>query len=160
MQLQKGKRYVMRNGDVTNPLEFDTFASPIFTFSDRALVEAWRPDGTWGLMPGSPTDFDLVAEFEGHTGEETTCLVLDEVGEERKRQDAKWGTQNHGLPVWTMILAEEVGEAAREANDFYFSKDPSVSAEKGRNYRAELVQVAAVAVAMIESYDRNEAKGE
>ncbi len=157
MQLQMGKRYVMRNGDITQPLEYRPDFFHGFPFKDG--IDVWREDGTWA-MDREECQFDVVREYTDYVPDSTTANVLDEIEAERIRQDAKWGTQNHGLPVWTMILAEEVGEAAREANDYYFSKDPSVSAEKGRNYRAELVQVAAVAVAMIESYDRNEAKGE
>ncbi len=82
--------------------------------------------------------------------------VLHEVQRERQRQDSKWGQQNHGPMVWLGILAEEFGEVAKDANDFHFSKDVAVQLDKGRNYRAELIQVAAVAVAMVESFDRNE----
>jgi NTP pyrophosphatase (non-canonical NTP hydrolase) len=85
-----------------------------------------------------------------------TDQVLTEVGSERERQDRKWGPQNHGFAVWLMILAEEFGEVAKEANEFHFAKATDVQQERGANDREELVQVAAVAVAMIESYDRNE----
>ena len=47
-----------------------------------------------------------------------------------------------------VILTEEVGEVARA---IYEADDPGA----GEDYRAELVQVAAVAVAAIESYDAN-----
>lgn len=74
--------------------------------------------------------------------------VLNDVLKERKRQDDKWGVQNHGVSDWMLILAEEFGEAAKEANEIRFRyKDSS-------EYRAELVQVAAVCVAAIESLDR------
>lgn len=62
---------------------------------------------------------------------------------ERRRQDTKWGVQDHLPEKWITILMEEVGEAAHGR------------LEGDRlNYREELVQVAAVAVAMIESLDR------
>ena len=54
------------------------------------------------------------------------------------------GIQNHKRYVWSSILGEEVGEVNKAINDGDLD-----------NYREELVQVAAVAVAMIESYDRN-----
>lgn len=96
--------------------------------------------------------------------------VIDEILNERRRQDAKWGEQNHPLDTggecyvrlaemrkaicesdkqagkerWRNILLEEVYEA--------FAEPP------GPKLREELIQVAAVVVAMIESYDRNEGK--
>ncbi len=91
--------------------------------------------------------------------------MLDDVLEERLRQDRKWGEQNHPDrpdhasgpemagevehvgrwaleegPSWAAILLEEVGEAVAE--------------EDTAKLRAELVQVAAVAVAWIEAIDR------
>lgn len=79
--------------------------------------------------------------------------VYEEVQAERRRQEQIWGPQNHNPSAWLMILGEEVGEANKAALEHYFNyKGASLAA-----YRAELVQVAAVAIAMIESYDRNEA---
>jgi NTP pyrophosphatase (non-canonical NTP hydrolase) len=69
--------------------------------------------------------------------------VLVDVGEERNYQDIKWGVQEHTPEKWGMILAEEVGEVAKA----YLENDMD-------GYRAELVQVAAVAVATIECFDR------
>ena len=98
-----------------------------------------------------------------------TDLVLLEVAAERAAQDERWGEQNHpdgtgpahdpivglladrarglttsaaeqGSLTWRHILREEYAEAAAEA-------DPA-------KLRAELVQVAAVAVAWIEALDR------
>lgn len=80
--------------------------------------------------------------------------IFQELLEERRRQDAKWGVQNHKPVVWLSILMEEVGEAAKEAFEAqqYFHENYD---DKLRNYRAELIQVAAVCVAMIESLERN-----
>lgn len=97
--------------------------------------------------------------------------VLNEVAQERTKQNAKWGEQNHpnlheessrvlfvfaslanhyrtlndlaakdGTLEWTGILLEEVYEAISESDD--------------NALRAELIQVAAVAVAWIEALDR------
>ena len=67
--------------------------------------------------------------------------ILQEIRDERARQDAKWGSQRHLPPyTWMTILMEEVGESAQAA----LEEDP--------NYEVELVQVAAVAVAALESY--------
>jgi NTP pyrophosphatase (non-canonical NTP hydrolase) len=88
--------------------------------------------------------------------------VLLAVHEERKRQDAKWGQQNHSPIEWIAILTEEVGEAAKEAVEMHFAKDFPThypdDVERAERYHAELIQVAAVAVAMIESLDRNKPK--
>ena len=100
-------------------------------------------------------------------GAEATENVLLEVLAERRRQDARWGQQNHpdgtgrecdkfsareardacdrafreGWPgTWAHILREEVAEALAES-------DPAA-------LRAELVQVAAVAGAWVEAIDR------
>lgn len=91
--------------------------------------------------------------------------ALANVAAERTRQDAKWGEQNHpdgtgemyardaenarfrcqraaakGEVTWQHILDEEVAEA-------YAESDPV-------KLRAELVQVAAVAVAWVDAIDR------
>jgi hypothetical protein len=79
-----------------------------------------------------------------------TDEVLDDVYRERARQDAKWGIQNHDAFRWVAILGEEYGEVCRAACENWHG----VSDEQARQYREELVQVAAVAVAMIESLDR------
>jgi NTP pyrophosphatase (non-canonical NTP hydrolase) len=73
------------------------------------------------------------------------------VSDERSRQDAKWGEQNHDPAMYLTILMEEVGEAAQAALALRFGK-PTDAAHA--HYREELVQVAAVAVAMIECLDR------
>jgi NTP pyrophosphatase (non-canonical NTP hydrolase) len=69
--------------------------------------------------------------------------IVEAIKQERVCQDAKWGKQNHPPVVWLTILMEEVGEAAKAI----------LSHDEG-NYRTELIQVAAVAVAAIESLDR------
>lgn len=92
-------------------------------------------------------------------GEETQG-VLGEVLAERQRQDAKWGAQNHAPEVWLMVLAEEVGEANQAAFEHLFpafDKQASVRGPRSlADYRQELIQVAAVAVAAIESLDRQQ----
>ncbi|NUQ95813.1 MAG: NUDIX hydrolase [Streptomyces sp.] len=109
-----------------------------------------------------------VAAYVGHElGPD--AKVLGEVQAERDRQDAKWGEQNHpngtglnyqrhladeeraacdaafrnGRGTWRHVLAEEVAEANAES-------DPM-------KLRAELVQVAAVAVNWIGAIDRSQA---
>lgn len=94
--------------------------------------------------------------------------ILDLIAAERKRQDEKWGVQDHPDGTshllrktteikravcqaafagqrgsWRVILDEEVAEAAAE-------EDPV-------KLKQELIQVAAVCVAWIESIDRRSA---
>lgn len=78
--------------------------------------------------------------------------VIKYVISERKRQDEKWGANRTHHPLeWLAILGEEVGEANQAALEAHFSGyDRSGNWD---DYRKELVQVAAVAVAMIESHD-------
>lgn len=82
--------------------------------------------------------------------------ILQEIQAERLRQDAKWGLQNHSPIEWCAILGEEVGEANKHALQAHFSKDAEYALAQLQEYRKELIQVAAVALAMAESLDRNE----
>ena len=75
--------------------------------------------------------------------------IFEQIREERERQDAKWGEQNHLPFVWCSILGEEVGEVNKAALEYYFANIPI------DDYKKELVQVAAVAVAMLECIERN-----
>lgn len=79
--------------------------------------------------------------------------VLEEVLQERAKQHLKWGEQNHAPFTWLAILGEEVGEANKAALETHFEY-PDADKDYS-NYREELIQVAAVAVAMVESLDRN-----
>lgn len=89
--------------------------------------------------------------------------VLTEVSAERVRQNEKWGQQNHNPVEWVAILTEEVGEVAKEAADYAFRCGTeglsSIEAdvllkERLESYRTECIQVAAVAVQMVEVIDR------
>ena len=87
--------------------------------------------------------------------------TLQDVRDERQRQTEKWGEQNNSYPKWISILTEEVGEAAKEANDYEYLLDkinnPTFDSvllnQTLINLREELVQVAAVAVQIIEKID-------
>ncbi len=81
--------------------------------------------------------------------------VFNNVAEERIKQDTKWGVQNHSPEAWMLILMEEVGEASKELLEYNFTFQSGISLT---SYRKEMVQVAAVAIAAIECFDRNEAK--
>lgn len=67
---------------------------------------------------------------------------------ERARQDHKWGApQENTFSEWAGILAEECGEASAELNELNFGRGNKERAVK------ELVEAAAVAVAIIEQYE-------
>ena len=70
------------------------------------------------------------------------------VRDERLRQDEKWGEQNHSPEVWIRILGEEFGEVCAAANESELV-----------DYKHELIQVAAVAVAAVESLERQVRQG-
>jgi hypothetical protein len=77
-------------------------------------------------------------------------IALNAVVEERKKQDIKWGIQDHDAGKWILILQEEIGEFSQRTLDNQFSNN-----DIGCPFtRDELVQVASVALAMLESYDR------
>jgi hypothetical protein len=83
-----------------------------------------------------------------------TGLVLKDVSDERDRQDAKWGVQDHPPYKWLAIIMEELGEAAEAALDM---EHPG-GAQHEQRYREELTHVAATAVAAIEALERLEAE--
>ena len=75
--------------------------------------------------------------------------ALSNVLYERSCQDDKWGEQNHTPMEWLMILGEEVGEANKALLEHHFAGKDIIK------YRDEMVQVAAVALAMVECFDRD-----
>ena len=79
-----------------------------------------------------------------------TWLALEAVRDERESQDAKWGEQNHSPIEWLSVLVEEVGEAAQRANEIRWRDNP----ESRQAYHDEMIQVAAVAVAAVEAFNR------
>ena len=86
--------------------------------------------------------------------------ALQEIIAERRRQDEKWGQQDHSVVEWVSILAEEFGEAARAGNHYYFMKqkesfDLDTLETWKKNYRQELIETAAVCIAAIENLDRH-----
>lgn len=71
--------------------------------------------------------------------------IFEEIFDERQRQDAKWGPMTaRTVSAVTMVavLSEEVGEVAQD-----------VLKMNREGLRQELIQVAAVAMAMIEGID-------
>ncbi|MDR2426577.1 MAG: MazG-like family protein [Endomicrobium sp.] len=87
--------------------------------------------------------------------------VLKLVGDERERQDRKWGEQNHDLPLWVGILGEEYGEFCQAVNETVFDNGTEEYKKGGMdNIVKELTQVAAVAIACLECIKRNQVSRE
>lgn len=82
------------------------------------------------------------------TSKEQATIIGEVVGE-RINQDVKWGVQNYNPFIYLAILGEEVGEANQAAIELGFAKGTV------KEYRDELIQVAAVAIAAVECIDRN-----
>lgn len=76
--------------------------------------------------------------------------VLEEIHLERQKQDMKWGQQNHEMSDWYVILGEEFGEVGKAIGEYKLQHIVPIT-----EYRKELIQTAAVCVAMIQSLDRN-----
>jgi hypothetical protein len=103
------------------------------------------------------------------TQEQATRNALADTFAERQRQHEKWGVQRHDWPVWITVLTEEVGELSQQILafrarwfEYHDLLDPDLvdqhdyNAEMGEiraRMRAEAVQVAAVAIALIEHID-------
>jgi len=119
-------------------------------FDGTSLINVDRPVLLIDLVADALIGYDAdAADSAGLRG------AIDAVLTERARQDAKWGQQNHDLPYWTSILGEEFGELCQAINETVFDNGAEERAKGGyENMRREAVQVAAVAVAIVEMLDR------
>jgi NTP pyrophosphatase (non-canonical NTP hydrolase) len=75
--------------------------------------------------------------------------VLIDIANERRRQNEKWGEQNHPAEIWLAVLSEELGEVSQALLHNKFG------GKAAGTLRTELVQVAAVAIQWLECIDRN-----
>lgn len=150
----------------------------------RSLAVYVLPEmGTAERAAAVTGDADVVAEFleervappearddRGHEDWRRQEHVLEAIRKERRRQAEKWAGTPGDAAVLSVsepfrlvtILTEEVGEIARAALELLFEleREPISSAQVERwmrNYRQELIECAAVAVAAVEGIDRQEA---
>lgn len=94
--------------------------------------------GRSGLFPGIETEGP---EYDKRNAQ---SHALYEISLEREAQDKKWGfPQKNTYCEWSSILAEEVGELAKELNELNFGRGDR------ERMRAEAVQVAAVAISIL-----------
>ncbi len=78
--------------------------------------------------------------------------IIQEIRDERQRQDEKYGADRDMNPFfWLAVLECEAGEACGGALTAAGYKD---TPEGWANYREEMIQVGAVALAAVESFDR------
>ena len=99
---------------------------------------------------------ELVAACNGTDdgrSRQLAVAVLDAM-KERVKQDQRFGVQDLDPFYWAAILAEEVGEYCAAAQAVRLLPEGSGDALLLRAMRTEAVQVAAVAIAMIECLDR------
>ncbi len=82
-------------------------------------------------------------------GEYARLRRAKEILDERDRQDEEWGPQDHTLYKWNAILMEEVGELATACLEY--QDKPCKQTDEG--WRKEAIQVAAVALAMLEQHE-------
>ncbi len=115
--------------------------------------DGWLPVGAAAVAKAAELGFTLTPPPLVVMGDDHPAVVS--ILQERKRQTAKWGEQRLSWPEWMSILSEEVGEAARMANQAHWLKvaDQSFKAPKVQAFREELVHSAAVAVQIIEHLD-------
>ncbi len=82
-------------------------------------------------------------------------FIYNNIKDERKHQDEKWGEQNHHPLMWFSIIGEEYGEMCHAYNEYSFEQDPNLLDDMQR----EAIQVAASCVAMLECLERIAEKG-
>ena len=89
-----------------------------------------------------------------------TFLVFNEILQERERQNAKWGEQNHSDEVWALILGEEFGELQKaileRAHAVSGNYIGPLSQQPDEQVHTELIHVAAVAYQWLEAMQRRE----
>ena len=82
--------------------------------------------------------------------EHVRAIVTEQFLSERESQEKKWGEQtHHSDEYWTVILAEEFGEVAREVYEQNTSK-----------LYSELIQCGAVCMAWAEAIQKRNMKRE
>lgn len=81
--------------------------------------------------------------------------TLLDIENERVRQHSKWGEQNRCPTAWIAICVEELGEATQHALTLDLTPNHPHVLEARVGYRQEMVELAACAIAAIETLDRN-----
>lgn len=74
--------------------------------------------------------------------------IFRDIEDERDRQEARFGPQRHSWPVWAAILGEETGEVAEACLHAHWGEGEGLD-----QLLPELIQVAAVAIQIVEKID-------
>lgn len=114
-----------------------------------------------GYLLDTVAKLPAMGEFTGSKAHLRQVSAQNLVTVERALQLEKWGPQDtNAWPEWMSILTEEVGELAEAINETHFRN--AAHPERGglEKIRHEAVQVAAVAVAIVEATLRMEADHE
>ena len=90
-------------------------------------------------------------EVRCEVGESSKKKIIDDVIDERVRQDEKWGEQDHSAYVWSSIIGEEYGEMCKAINEFGFNPTP----ETEQDIYTEAIQTMASCMAMLEHIERS-----
>lgn len=108
-----------------------------------------RPRNYFASVALAFTDEFMGVDDHNKVQQDAISSVLDE----RKRQDEKWGQQDHDASLWLGILGEEFGELCEAVNETVFDN----GTDKGGfdNMYIEATHCAAVAVGFLECLLRN-----
>lgn len=131
--------------------------------NEKNPVTHFQPDSEFDPQVLGQAQFDALARLD-----RGMRRVTHDLWAERRRQEAKWGEQNHDFGYYQGILMEELGEANKEWIEAEaFERKPmqvdgqfnpcqqELAKHYRKNLRVELVQTLAVLHAMIECGDRN-----
>ena len=75
--------------------------------------------------------------------------ILEEVGLERARQQEQWGTDDHSISEWMLIIRKHVGRLAYYALEWGTTNYPN---DIPSDLRKQAIKVAALCVALIEDW--------
>lgn len=107
-----------------------------------------------------------MSEYTPASVSDLTRKVLEMVATSRMVAEIKHGTNTHYYPEWISLMAEELGEAAKEANAIHFRTTRITGKPPGQRrsrllhrMKHELLQVAQLAVATIEQIEKELGNG-
>lgn len=117
-------------------------------------------DATEDLVKRLPEAVRHVAENLGQYSDKyDQLMILGDIAIRRYAQDQQYGVNHWSWTAWMALAGEEIGEALKHA--IALDLNPDMSKEHRDNtrvlLRSELVDAAAVLVAMIEDLDSEEA---
>jgi len=96
----------------------------------------WQPSAEKPMLPWEITHLDK---------------VKSDVCKELSRQRHQWGEQMHAPEWWIAILGEEYGEVCKAALEHTLQ-----GRDTEKDYRKELIEVAAVAISAAECFDKKD----